>query len=141
MLVEGEKKGIPSGSSSVLLWKYKDLLSVGNCQENFVVGAVTNHGKHWNQDDIRETTPETLAKLLTNDWPMWVGHGINHNKDQTFKVAPEALANSSGQQLTMWNHYEKFPAQEQMIKVAPAALENFPASNKPYGIIMGIAKC
>jgi hypothetical protein len=94
-LLEREKNSVLSGSSSVALWKYKDLLSVGNCQENFVVGDVTNHGNHWNQDDIRETTPEALAKLLTNDRSMWFGHGTNHNQDQTFNVALEALSKFS----------------------------------------------
>jgi hypothetical protein len=70
LLMEGEKNGVPSGSSLVALWKYKDLLSDGNCQETFMIGVVINHGKHWNQDDIGEITPEELAKLLTNPWPM-----------------------------------------------------------------------
>jgi hypothetical protein len=127
LLMVGEKNGVPSGSSSVALWKYKDLLSVGNCQDTFVVGVVINHGKHWNQDDIRETTPEALWKLFINHWPMWFGHESNPNQEQTFKVALEALANFLGQQLTMWNHYEKCPAQEQMIKLATEALAKFPA--------------
>jgi hypothetical protein len=124
-LVEGEKNYVPFVSSLVALWKYKDLLSVGNCQDTFVVGAVTTHVKHWNKDDIRDTTPDALAKLLTNHWTMWFGHERNPNQEQTFKVAPEALAKFLGQKLTMWNH--KCPAQEQMIKVVPEALEKFPA--------------
>jgi hypothetical protein len=106
----------------VALWKYKDLLIVGKCQETFVVGVVTNHGKHWNQDDIHETAQEALSKLFTNHWPMWFGHKSNPNQEQTFKVSPEILSKFSGQQWTMWNHYEKCPVQEQMIKVAPEAL-------------------
>jgi hypothetical protein len=72
------------------LWKYKDLLSEGNCHETFVVGIVINHGTHWNQDDIHEMTPNALAKLLTNPWPMWFGEESNPKQEHTFKVAPEA---------------------------------------------------
>jgi hypothetical protein len=127
LLMEGEKNGVLSGSSLVALWRYKDLLSDGNSQETCVVGVVINNGTQWNQDDIREMTPEALAKLLTNPWPMWFCEESNPKQEQTFKVAPEALAKFSEQQLTMWKHYEKGLAQEQMIKVAPEALENFPA--------------